>query len=99
MCERWVSSFDAFVEDMGLAKKGMTIERLDVNGHYEPGNCKWATKAEQGRNRRTTRWLEYQGITDNLSGWALRLGLTPSQVSSRLRTRTFPELVGQIWRC
>lgn len=98
MCERWAESFDAFVADMGLAEKGLTIERIDVNGHYEPANCKWVTKREQGRNRRTTRWIEYAGIRDNVTGWAGRLGLTPSQVTSRLRRREFGEIAEEVWR-
>lgn len=54
MCERWAASFTAFLEDMGEAPAGHTIDRLNVDGNYEPGNCRWATKAEQARNRRST---------------------------------------------
>ena len=51
VCDRW-STFDAFLADMGPRPPGMTIERLNVNGNYEPTNCVWATWETQARNKR-----------------------------------------------
>lgn len=54
VCERWMT-FENFLADMGEPPPGLTIDRINNNGHYEPGNCQWATMKQQAANRRNTR--------------------------------------------
>jgi hypothetical protein len=55
VCPQWIEAFDQFLSDMGQRPKGRTLDRIDVNGHYTPGNCRWATKGQQRANRRDSR--------------------------------------------
>lgn len=61
VCERWQNDFEAFLSDMGPRPKGCSIDRIDTNGDYEPGNCRWATNLVQSRNKRNHRLVEYAG--------------------------------------
>ncbi len=86
VCLQWRQSFVTFLADMGQRPTaGHTIERNDNAGGYEPGNCRWATRGEQGNNQRTNRLLEMDGKTQTLSQWAREFGLYSQVVGCRLK--------------
>ena len=86
ICERWLGEkgFKNFLNDMGEVPAGLTLERIDNDGNYEPSNCRWATKKEQCRNRRTTRQLTFNGKTQSAASWAEELGLNAGTLYSRI---------------
>lgn len=81
---RW-DSFATFLADMGERPPGTTLDRLDGAKGYEPGNCRWATPAEQRRNSRTIKWLTHEGVTLCCADWAARLGMPRDKLYSRIR--------------
>lgn len=86
VCDQWRVSFEAFARDMGPTySEGLTLDRIDNDGNYEPGNCRWATAIEQARNKRTNRLLTFNGKTMPVSAWAEHTGIGRSAIESRLR--------------
>ncbi|PZR92039.1 MAG: hypothetical protein DI537_14535 [Stutzerimonas stutzeri] len=85
VCDRWVDSFEAFLEDMGERPAGLQIERDDNDGHYEPANCRWATIIEQSRNKRSNRLIAHAGKTQTIKQWAHELGVSHQAIGYRLR--------------
>jgi hypothetical protein len=84
VCERW-TSFENFVADMGVRPVGMTIERDRNDGDYEPGNCRWASRAEQCQNTRRASYLTHEGRTQSLSQWAREIGVSRSALGARIK--------------
>lgn len=58
VCDRWRESYKNFIEDMGHCPEGMSLDRVNPLGNYEPGNCEWSHIVEQNNNRKS-RWLAY----------------------------------------
>lgn len=75
ICTRWFV-FENFFDDMGPQPKGMTLERIDNDLGYSPENCKWASMAEQQRNKRNNVYLTYNGETKTLTEWAEVVGIS-----------------------
>jgi hypothetical protein len=85
ICERWRDSFEAFHADMGEKPPGLSIDRHpDMNGNYEPGNCRWATTQEQNQNKRDTVLLTIDGETKCLAQWSDHFGMPRRLVYSRV---------------
>lgn len=84
VCDRW-SLFENFLADMGERPRGASIDRIDNDGNYEPGNCRWASSHEQSRNKRTSRMLTLRGVTKCASDWAAQIGCQPTRIFTRLR--------------
>jgi hypothetical protein len=61
VCKRW-ESFENFFQDMGEKPTGMTLDRINVNGNYEPKNCRWATRQEQAKNKRKCKLLNKDSL-------------------------------------
>lgn len=84
VCDKWNSSFEQFFNDMGLAPKGTSIDRIDVNGDYEPGNCRWATIKEQNRNKRNTIKIKYKDVEKPMVEWSEILHINPDTLFCRI---------------
>lgn len=85
VCQRWIDSFEAFLSDMGERPSSEhSIERLNVNGDYEPSNCCWATQTVQQRNRRNNLVVTFRGESHCLSVWAEILGIPYGTLHGRL---------------
>jgi len=85
ICDRWKDSFENFLADMGnKPSQKHSIDRIDNNGNYEPGNCRWATRTEQNRNTRQNRLLTFQGKTQCVSEWADELKIPAMAIRRRL---------------
>ena len=83
VCPQWLS-FEGFIKDMGARPPGTTIDRIDNDGNYEPGNCRWATAKQQSQNTRSNVVLEHNGMALCLSEWERSLGLYRGCLSRRL---------------
>ena len=83
VCKRWLK-FENFFQDMGKRPEGMTLDREDNNGNYEPGNCRWATQKEQCRNTRRNKFVEYKGEKKTISEWAEQIGMSSTTLWKRL---------------
>jgi hypothetical protein len=86
VCDRWQSSFENFLADMGPRPgPAYSIERMDNNGDYCPENCRWATRAEQQRNTRRARIVDWKGESRTLAEWQRVTGIRGGTIANRLK--------------
>ena len=85
ICEQWVHSFNNFFADMGDRPANKSLDRIDVNGGYELGNCRWATRSEQQRNKRNSVLIEWKGCTKNVADWSDILQLSSKIICERIK--------------
>lgn len=87
VCHEWKESFQTFYEwaiSNGYSDC-LTIDRIDVNGNYEPSNCRWATQKKQQNNRSNNRILEFNGVCHTLAEWAEITGISKGTIWARLK--------------
>lgn len=84
VCDRWRYSFPNFVEDMGERPEGMSLDRVDNNGNYEPSNCRWVTPKDQQNNKANNRVVTLDGVSLTLAQWAEQTGMSRKTISNRL---------------
>ena len=89
VCDRWRENFLAFSGDMGPRPDGHTLDRIDNDGDYAPGNCRWATQKQQMNNTRANRLIEFNGTTRTMKQWAETVGM-PYTVLARRIYRGWP---------
>lgn len=88
VCERWASSFENFIKDLGhRPSDNHTLERIENDKGYMPGNVKWATKLDQGKNKCNNRLITVNGKTQHLNQWARDLGIDRTILKDRVHRK------------
>jgi hypothetical protein len=91
VCDRWDTSYEAFLQDMGSAPVKKSIDRIDGTKGYNPDNCRWATAHEQAVNSSRSIVHEINGIRDSISGWARRWGVSRWRAKKHFETAKIPQ--------
>lgn len=92
VCKEWLESYEAF-RDWALAngyRDDLSIDRIDVNGNYEPYNCRWATWEQQANNTRLTIYITAFGQTKTLSDWSRETGIKRGTILDRISKHGWP---------
>ena len=92
VCDEWEKSYESF-RDWALSSgysDNLSLDRVDNDGDYEPDNCRWATRKEQGENMYTAQLITFNGETHCLAGWARKLGFSKSTLTARINRYGWP---------
>lgn len=84
VCDAWRGSFVQFIADMGDPPPGMSLDRIDNDGNYEPGNCRWATREQQQNNRSVNVRISHDGAERTVAEWARIAGVSFRTMSKRI---------------
>lgn len=91
VCDEWMdkkeghSNFQKWAVENGW-EEGRSIDRIDVNGNYEPNNCRWATPEEQANNRRNNNYVTINGVTKTTSEWSRQIGISQNAFTGRINS-------------
>lgn len=91
VCDEWMDkkeghrNFQKWAIENGW-EEGRSIDRIDVNGNYEPSNCRWATPEEQANNRRNNNYVTINGVTKTTSEWARQIGISQNAFTGRINS-------------
>lgn len=86
VCDRWRNSFDKFKADVGdRPTEGHSLDRINNDGNYEPANCRWATREQQARNKRNSKYYTYEGKTQTIRDWADEYAMDPELAAQRAK--------------
>ena len=91
VCDR-LMSFENFYADMGDRPDGMTLDRINNNGNYEPSNCRWATKVQQQANRKNAKLITCLGQSMTAKQWELQTGVDAATLTRRINRGIPPEV-------
>lgn len=86
VCKEWLEDYELFYNwaiNNGY-KNNLSIDRVDVNGNYEPSNCRWATREQQANNTRNSRYITYNNCTKTLAEWAKILKMSQQKLRYRI---------------
>ena len=92
VCDEWRDSFEAFrdwAQESGY-RDDLTIDRINVDGNYDPGNCRWATRKEQMHNTRRCHYITVDGVTKDLTQWAQTIGLSTGAIGWAIQSGKDP---------
>jgi hypothetical protein len=89
VCPEWKNDFSIFLRDMGVKPEKMTLDRIDNNGNYEPGNCRWASNKEQSNNRSNNTFVKFNGEHVRIREVASKFGLTYGGMRHRIHSKTY----------